>query len=508
MSSIKKLAGQTLWYGASNIAARFLNYLLTPLITYLLHNPEGVKDYGNYSLLYAWIAVVNIVFTYGFETGYFRFYNKPGADKRAIFQTTFGSILLSTIGLVGLLIILRAPINQLIGLAHHNEYIIWAILLVGLDALSIIPFAKLRQEARPKKYAFVKLSGIILNILLVVFFLVLLPDFLKDHPSSFLYHWYNRNTAVGFLVLANLCQNILVFLLLYKEWRSFRFEINKKLWKQIFKYSSPIIIIGIAAMINEVMDRQMLAMFLPMSEEKARQVVGIYSANYKLAILISLFIQAFKMAAEPFFFEQAKDKDAPKTYARVMKWFILTVAFAFLFTTLYLDVWKYFIGRSYRSGLGIVPILLAANICLGVYYNLSIWYKLTDKMMMGLYITLLGVAVTLVGNYFFIPKYGMYAAAWATFFCYFIMMVISYLVGQKYYPIPYQVKKSCLHIIVMLGVYFIYQGVSMILSSLVLNLILATLLMGCFLVIIGRMEKKELKNLAVIEVVKKRIFKR
>ncbi len=498
MSSIRKLAGQTVWYGASNIGARFLNYLLTPLITYLLHNPEGVKDYGNYSLLYAWIAVANIIFTYGFETGFFRFYNKEGADKKTIFQTTFGSIVISTIGLASLLILFRNPINRFLGLDGPGEYISWCALLIGLDALSAIPFAKLRQEERPRKYAFVKLSGIVVNILFVLYFLVYLPNHFETYPNAFLSDWYRRNNAVGFLVLANLFQNIFVFSILFGEWKAFRFRIDGKLWRDIFRYSSPIIFIGTAAMINEVMDRQMLAMFLPLPPDAAKRIVGIYAANYKLAILISLFIQAFKMAAEPFFFSQARDKNAPRIYARVMKWFVITMAVAFLFTSLYLDIWKYFIGNAYRSGLGIVPILLAANICLGVYYNLSIWYKLTDKMMMGLYITLLGAVITLMGNYFFIPQFGMYAAAWATFSCYFLMMVAAYLLGQKYYPIPYNVGKCALFLAAMLALFFIHTGVEKLTASLGLRLLAATVLMLVFLSFVVWVERKEIKELPVV----------
>ncbi|HLR37604.1 MAG TPA: oligosaccharide flippase family protein [Chitinophagaceae bacterium] len=497
MSKIRTLAGQTLWYGVSTVGARFLNYLLTPLLTYLLDSPSGIEDYGSYGLLYAWIAVANIIFSYGLETGFFRYVNKPNTNPKSVFQTTFGSIFISTIGLILLLVAFRSPIAQFISLGEHPEYIIWAALLVGLEALAIIPFAKLRQENHPRKYALIKIIGVCLNIFLVVCFLVFIPNYLETHSQVFFAEWYNRNNVVGFLVLANLIQNVLIFLLLFKEWKSFRFQIDWKLWKQIFRYSSPIIIIGTAAMINEVMDRQMLKMFLPMSEADAMRVVGVYNANYKLAILITLFIQAFKMAAEPFFFNQARDKNAPRTYAKVMKWFILTIACAFLITTLYLDVWKFFLGVPYRRGLGIVPILLGANICLGVYYNLSVWYKLTDKMLMGLYITLAGMAITLFGNYFFIPKYGMYAAAWATFCCYFLMMILSYLIGQKYYSVPYKVGRSALHIVAMLVVYFIYEGLHSLSSSLVVHLLLATGLMALFVGIIFYMEREELQALPV-----------
>ncbi|RYZ39873.1 MAG: polysaccharide biosynthesis protein, partial [Sphingobacteriales bacterium] len=459
LAAIKQLAGQTLWYGGSNIGAKFLNYLLTPLLTNLMHDTSGVRDFGDYSLLYAWIAVLNIIFTYGFETGYFRFSNKEGIDREQLFRTTFGSLLISSLAFIVLFSCFSTSINDFLNLSNHPEYIVWCLVVIGLDAIASIPFARLRQENRPKKYAFVKISGIVFYIALTLVFLVALPKYLQKHPDSALRPWYTSHTRVGFLILANVLQNVFVFLALFAEWRSFRFKIDKTLWKQLFAFSAPMIVIGLAGMINEVMDRQMLAKLLP-ADIDAKRIVGIYSANYKLAIFITLFIQAFKMAAEPFFFSQAKEKNAPQLYARVMKWFVVTLCLAFLFSGLYLDIWKYLINGAYRSGLVVVPILLFANICLGIYYNLSVWYKLTDKMNMGLYITLLGAAITLTGNYIFIPKWGMFAAAWTTLVCYATMVVVTYFVGKKYYPIPYPVKKILSYLVVMLILFFMKAGIN------------------------------------------------
>lgn len=252
------------------------------------------------------------------------------------------------------------------------------------------------------------------------------------------------------------------------------------------------------------LNRQMLAKFLPLSEVNAKRIVGIYSANYKLAIFITLFIQAFKMAAEPFFFNQAKEKNAPGLYARVMKWFVITLALAFLFSALYLDVWKYLVGSSYRSGLGVVPVLLFANICLGIYYNLSVWYKLTDQMRMGLYITLAGAIITLVGNYVFIPKWGMYASAWSTLVCYASMVVLAYFIGQKYYPVPYPVKKILSYLTVMLIFFFIKIGVNGLTAGwsewpqLAIRLVTATVLMLLYLLLILKVERSELRTMPFI----------
>lgn len=503
MAAIKQLAGQTLWYGVSNIGAKFLNYLLTPLLTYLMADTSGVRDYGDYSLLYSWIAVANIIFTYGFETGYFRFSNKEGVDRNSLFQTAFGSLFITTIGFVLLLSYFRVPINDFLNLEGHPEYITWCLYLIGLDALTTIPFAKLRQENRPKKYAFVKLSGIILNILFTIIFLVYLPKYLSDIPDSIIGQWYYSNNRVGFLILANLIQNVFVFLILFNEWKSFRFKIDKTLWKHIFHYSSPMIFIGLAGMINEVMDRQMLSMFLP-AEVDAKSMVGIYSANYKLAIFITLFIQAFKMAAEPFFFSRSSDKNAPKIYAEVMKWFVITLSIAFLFTALFLDAWKFLIGSAYRTGLTIVPILLLANICLGIYYNLSIWYKLTDRMRMGIYITIFGAIITIVGNYIFIPKWGIYASAWTTFICYAAMVVMTYFMGQKYYPIPYPVKKIAIYLFAMLIFFLFKVAIDHLSASWVINMQLfarlttATSLFLGYILFIIRMEKVSIKGIPLV----------
>jgi len=503
LTAIKQLAGQTLWYGVSNIGAKFLNYLLTPLLTYLMTDISGVRDYGDYSLLYSWIAVVNIIFTYGFETGYFRFSNKEGMDRISLFQTAFGSLLISTVGLILLFSFFRVSINNFMNLEGHPEYISWCLYLIGLDSLCAIPFAKLRQENRPKKYAFVKLSGIIINILFTVFFLVWLPKYAEGHFNSFLSQWYRGNSRVGFLLMANLLQNLFVFLILFGEWRDFKFKLNKILWRQLFFYSAPMIFIGLAGMINEVMDRQMLAKFLPVSVD-AKRVVGIYSANYKLAIFITLFIQAFKMAAEPFFFNQSKEKNAPDIYARVMKWFVITLSLAFLFSDLYLDLWQYMVGASYRSGLSVVPILLFANICLGIYYNLSVWYKLTDRMRMGLIITAFGALITLAGNYFFIPYWGMYASAWTTLVCYATMVVITYYMGQKYFPIPYPTKRILTYLVFMLIFFIIKIGINVLSDSwhtgmkLVLRLPVATVLMSLYILIIAKLERTELKTMPLI----------
>jgi O-antigen/teichoic acid export membrane protein len=497
LSSLKKLAGQTVWYGLSNIGARFLNYILTPIVTYVLHTKSQQAEYGDYSVLMAAIAFVNVVYTYGMETAYFRF-SVSDVNKTRLFQTTFSSLFASTILLSALFILFRGGIDSFLGLNGHPEYITWCVLIIAIDTMAAIPFAKLRQEERPRKYAFTKVAGIFVNILLTLFFISYSPGYVQSHPGSEYARWYAQYNNTGFLLMANLVQNIITFFLLWKEWRVFRFGFDAALWKRIMIYTSPMLIVGLGGMVNETIDRIMLRKLLPVNEEVAKIAVGVYSANYKLAIFITLFIQAFKMSAEPFFFGQSTDKNAPKTYARVMKWFVITLCLAFLFTSLYIDIWKYFVGASYRNGLGVVPILLAANLALGIYYNLSVWYKITDKMYIGMFITLAGAAVTLALNFAFIPRFGMYACAWATLAAYGSMMVISYFTGQKYFPVPYAVKKLLSYIIVMLLLFFAEKGVMYFTDIVIIRLIAATIFMFLFLLLVFKTEKKELAGIPVI----------
>ena len=497
MASLKKLAGQTVWYGLSNIGAKFLNYILTPLVTYLLHSKSQQAEYGDYSVLMAAIAFVNVIYTYGMETAYFRF-SISDVNKKKLFQTLLTSLLVTSIVFSLALMLFRSQVDLFLGLDGHPEYISWCIWFIAIDALSTIPFAKLRQEERPRKYAFTKVAGIFVNIILTLFFIYYSPHYVAAHPGSAYAHWYAQYNNTGFLLLAILAQSIVTFLLLYKEWSTFRFGFDTALWRKVMKYSAPMIIVGLGGMVNETIDRIMLRKLLPVSIEDAKMAVGIYSANYKLAIFITLFIQAFRMSAEPFFFNQSTDKNAPKTYARVMKWFVITLCLAFLFTSLFLDVWKYFVGASYRNGLGVVPILLAANVALGIYYNLSIWYKITDKMRMGMYITLIGAAITLVLNFAFIPKYGMYACAWATLAAYGSMMIISYFMGQKYFPVPYATKKLVGYIVVMLLLFFAEKGVVALTHIAVIRIAAGGVFMFLFLRLIFAAERNELKGMPLI----------
>lgn len=492
MSGIKQLAGQTLWYGASSIIARFLNYLLTPLLLLKLSKVE----YGEMTLVYAAIPFLNIIFTYGLETSYFRFVKKG----KEVYHTLSISLITTTLILAAVLYLFRKELANILSLEEHINFISWGILIIALDTLSTLPFAKLRQEGKPRKYAFIKILGIFVNIALVFFFYYYCPQQYILNPTNPLLAFYNPNAGAEYVFIANFFQAIITLLLLLKELLAFKIQFNTSLWKEVIMYSLPLTIAGLGGMINETFSRIMLGWWLPGTSEQVKAEIGTFGAVYKLSILISLFIQAFRLGAEPFFFKQSEGQNPQRTYARVLKFFVITLCFMFLIVALYLDIWKYFItNHSMWEGLKVVPILLLANIFLGIYYNLSIWYKLSDKTMAGVYITLIGAALTLVANWLLIPFYGYVGSAWATLFCYGSMMVISFVWGQKEYYIPYPWKKLTAYIVIVILLFLIYEAIIYLTTSnLYLNIATATILTLFFVWLIIRVEKKELQRLPLI----------
>jgi O-antigen/teichoic acid export membrane protein len=495
MSGIKKLAGQTLWYGASSIAARFLNYLLTPYLTYALSGP----DYGEMSLVYALIPFLNIIFTYGLETAYFRF-SRDKEQEQDVYNTSMVSLTISTCLLTAVLLLFRNQLATLIGVEKHPEYFTWSAFIIAIDALSALAFAKLRFEGRPRKFAMVRIAGILINIALTFFFLSVCPEIQKQDPHSFIGSFYNPNIGVGYVIIANLVQSVFTLLLLSREFFSFKWRFNTKLWREIILYASPLILAGFAGMINETFDRIMLKWWTTAPTETAAKIeVGTYSACYKLSLLITLSIQAFRMAAEPFFFSVAQGQQPQRIYARVMKFFVITICFMFLAVVLFLDIWKHFIqNKVFWSGLKVVPVLLLANMFLGIYYNLSIWYKLSNKTAAGAWITLIGAVITLLINYLFIPSYGYMACAWATFFCYGGMMAISYFWGQKAYRIPYATKKLVAYILICVGLYGVHHVFGLLHLGNWPDRGFGLVLVGLFTLLVLKVEQKELQRMPYV----------
>ncbi|WP_240409982.1 oligosaccharide flippase family protein [Flavisolibacter nicotianae] len=497
MSGIKKLAGQTLWYGVSSIAARFLNYLLTPYLT----NASVLKEtaYGEMSIIYAAIPFLNIIFTYGLETAYFRF-SKSKEEEVEVYSTSTLSLIGSTVLFTSILLFFRQPLATLLGVEKHPEYMTMAAFIIAFDALGALAFAKLRYQSKPRKFALIRIASIVINIGLTIFFLSACPSLQAKNPNSFIGVWYNKSFGVGYILLANLLQSVFTLLFLSKEFFSFKLRFNAKLWKEIILYASPLILAGFAGMINETFDRIMLKWWSSAPTESAAKVqVAIYSACYKLSILITLSVQAFRMAAEPFFFSAAQGQQPQKIYARVMKFFVITVCFMFLAVVLFLDIWKHFITNPvYWQGLGVVPVLLLANMFLGIYYNLSIWYKLSNKTMAGAWITLIGALITLLINAVFIPYFGYYACAWATFFCYGSMMVTSFVWGQKAYRVPYAWKKLVAYILICVAFFGLHSAFGLLHLNEWINRAFGALLFFIFAWFIGLVEGKELAKLPFV----------
>ncbi len=484
-----------MWYGVSSIAARFINYLLTPYLTYTL---AKTSDYGKMGLIYAAIPILNVIFTYGFETTYFRFALRK-EYKSSLYNTAALSLIFSTILFTWLLWMVRGSFTNIVGLNDVPAIVHLSIFIIAFDALSTIPFAKLRLEERPRKYALIKVGGILLNIFFTWFFIGYCPAQIAANSNSFVLLFYNSDVnPIVYVLIANLIQSVFTLILLSKEISMIRFQFNFKLWKEMAIYSLPLIIVGMGGMVNETFDRLMLRWWQPGSVIFREQEVGIYNACYKLAILITLFIQAFKLGAEPFFFKQAEGQNPQKVYARVMKFFVIVVTTMFLLVSLYIPIWKHFIGPKYWEGLKVVPILLLANIFLGIYYNLSIWYKLTQKTLSGAYITILGAILTVIINYIFIPHYGYVACAWATFLCYFSMMVLCFLWGQKEYPIPYAWKKLMAYIVIVVLLYFIHEGITYFFTGTLAGLISATVLLALYILFVLNVEWKEFQRLPVV----------
>lgn len=500
MSGIKKLAGQTLWYGAPRIISRFLNFGIT-LLGFQLYDPNGTYAYTQ---IYAVIPFLNILFTYGLETSFFRF--AQTTNRQQLYNTLNVSILVSTILFSALLFLFKTPLTHFIELDKHPEYVTWMIGILFFDTLYTLPMAKLRLEERPRKYAFVNTVSVVLNVLLVLFFFfVAKPAYEKD-ADSFLGGFFNPGIGIGYFILANLLASAVTLLLLYKEFAAFRFVFDKKIWKEVMTYSYPLIIVGFGGMINEMLSRLVYRKILHDNPAQEERELGIFGANFKLAVLITIFIQVFKLAAEPFFFNQSGREDARKIYARVMKFFVIACCFMFLVVSLFLDLWQLLIAskfKAYAEGIDIVPLLALGSVFLGIYYNLSVWYKLTNKNMFGAYITLAGAAITIVLNIILIPPFRYTGAAWATLICYAFMMVVNYQQGQKYYPIPYAKKKLLTYIVISILIYIVHEITVRPLdpeSSYYTLVYYGTslLLLGLFGLLIIKVERKEFEKLPYI----------
>lgn len=497
MSGIKKLAGQTLWYGVPTITSRFLGYLMNLSLPLIFAQPSVTADLTQ---VYAIIPFLNVLFTYGLETAYFRF--SQDVDKDRLYNTLSVSLIASTIFFTALLLLFKNTIAGWANLDKHPEYITWMAGIIFFDAISTLAFARLRQENRPKRYALARIAGVLMNILVVVLFLGIIPKYAKDNPNTFLGTFYDNDIGIGYYLIGNLAGSILTFLMLRKEFAQIRFRFDPILWRKVLYYASPLIIVGMGGMVNDMLSRLIYQHVVDLPEKQAKTELGIFGNIYRLAVLITIMIQAFRMAAEPFFFNQSKEENAPRTYARIMKFFVIACCFMFLFISLYIDVVGWFFEAIDRpawvEGLEVVPLLALGNIFLGIYYNLSIWYKLKHKNMLGAVITIGGAVITIALNILLIPKYHYLGAAFATFCCYLFMMITSYILGQKYYPVPYARKKLIAYLVLVLVIYGIHRGLVYLWDNNWFNLGVATLLLALFTLFVIKIERKELEKIPVL----------
>lgn len=471
MSVLKKFFKDTIIYGLATVLPRLMNFVLVPLHTDTLET----NSYSDNTTFYVYAAFFNVLLTYGMETAFFRFFSKT-EEKDKVFSTTFISLITTTLLFLLVVILFNTQISNWMGI--NQTYFNLLIGLLVLDTLVVAPFAYLRATGRPIKFAAIKIINIIVVVVLNFFFLWAIPKFKINFPS------YDSSDLVKYIFIANLVASIVTFLLLIPYFFKTKLQFSTTIFKQLLSYGWPIMVAGIAYVINENFDKWILPSLL------GKDVNGAYSGCYKIAVFMTIFIQAFRLGAEPFFFNHAKEKNAQETYATIMKYFVIVGSLMLVFVVAYLDFFKLLIVRdeTYWVAIDIVPIVLLANLCLGIYFNLAIWYKLTDKTRYGMYLSIVGAVVTIVFNLIMIEKLGFIAAAWATLAAYGIMMLLSYLLGQKYYPVPYNLKKIMGYLVLAI----LFSIAALKTNA---NYYINTGLVLLFLMVAILLEKNELKQL-------------
>jgi O-antigen/teichoic acid export membrane protein len=495
LNPLKRLASQTAVYGVSSIVGRFLNYLLVPLYTYTF----APGDYGVVAEFYAYMGFLAVLMVFGLETGYFRFSAAGDRPADIVFATALRFLIVINGGFLLAAVLLQQPVAELLRHAAHPEYIWWTAAILALDSVGAIAFARLRAENKALRFAGIKLIEIGANIGLNLFFILLCRQAFEADPQSLLGRLWNPDIGVGYVFLANLAASALKLLLLMPQLWPGLWRVHARtaavfdgpLFRRMIRYSLPMVVIGLAGIVNEMLDRAALKYLLPYDDATNMAQLGIYSACYKLSILMMLFIQAFRYAGEPFFFAYAKERDAKQVYALVLTWFVIFCVFIFLLVTLFLDLFQYFVGAAYREGLTVVPLLLLANLLLGVYVNLSVWYKLTDRTLLGAWVALTGAAITVVMLWVLVPVHGFVGAAWAHLACYSAMVVLSYWLGRRYYPVPYEVPRVVGYILFGLGLYGVGRWLS---AGLGWNaLAVGALLLMVYLAVVAALDLRRLR---------------
>lgn len=486
MNPLKNLASQTAIYGLPTIVGRLLNYFLTPLYTYLY----STSEFGDVTLAYAYVSFLLVVLTYGMETALFSF-SQQEKNKGTVYPTALISIIISSTIFVILCSAFSVPISNALKFSGHPEYVVWFAIILGFDALASISFAQLRIQEKAKRFAFLRSLNIIINIAFNLFFLIFCRQ-VHDSSNSlfkpFVELIYNPQIGIGYIFISNLIASVATVLLLLPEIISVKFIFNPELLKKMLRYGLPLLVAGLAGMANETFSRVMIPQLLP--DEIGKSQNGIYGACYKVAILMTIFIQAFRFAAEPFFFNHSKEMDAKKTIADIMKYFVIICSTIFLATMLNMQWIQYFVGEKFRIGLKVVPILLLANLFLGVFINHSIWYKLSGKTIYGAILIFLGAAITIILNFWWIPIFGYVGSAWTTLICYASMMIASYFLGNKHYPVNYDLKGIFGYLALSLSLFFMCDFIKM--ESAVNHLVLNNILLMTFVTLVWKLELQKI----------------
>ena len=491
MALLKKFASETVIYGIGSILPRVLTFLLTPYFTRRL----GQGEFGNHGVMYAFAALLIVFFTYGMETALFRFGSKEGQLSK-VFSTAAISLLGTTILLGTGLYIFSDAIAAFLNEPNRGNFVRWFILIASFDALAALPFAKLRLENRPVRFASLKILNVAI-LLAITFFMIEACPFLIENGYTWFENIYSIEKRLDYTFLANLIASGCILLIMLREFKDVKLKFDFEIWKTMLTYSLPLIVVGLASVINRQLDRIFLKKLLPFDIDTATEMTGIYNAGVKVAVLMSLFITAFNYAAEPFFFKNADRKDAKEQYAQIAQAFAIVGSLVFLGILFYRDLVQLILGKDFREGMVVVPVLLLAYFFLGLFYNFSIWYKLKDKTNIGAWISVVGASITVVLNFILIPKLGIVGPAWAALSCYVFMALVSFIIGKKYYPIDYPIGRILIYIFTAVGLYFVSEMIRLNLNEDIVSILLVnTALLGVYLVGLFFMEKNNFLKMA------------
>lgn len=478
MSLYKNLFKQTLIYGLATVLPRMLSFLLNPL--YVDQLPK--QEFADVSIVFAWLVFFNVILSYGMETAFFRFFNSE-EDKKKVISTATVSIFWSSLVFLGIALLYRKALADWSNI--NVEYVTYTIWILALDALVIIPFSKLRAEKRPLFYAVIKIGNVLINVAFNLFFLLVLPKLAHNNPDGIFSTFYYPGFEVGYIFISNLIASLATFVVLSPDYFKLNWKFDWALWRKMMNYGFPILLAGLAFAINEHFDKILLEKLdVPKSE------IGAYAACYKIGMFMVLFRTAYTLGIEPFFFSHASNENAQQTYATITKYFVIFGSFICLFVIVFVDLLKQVLvpNASYWEADKVVPLIVLANFFLGIYTNLSVWYKLIDKTKIGAYISIIGAFVTLGLNYILIPQFSYYGSAIATIAAYGTMMVISFRMGQKKYPIPYDINR----ILGYLGLTILFSAISFYIPYVRENYLLKIVLLSAFLYFIYHNEKDTL----------------